>query len=228
MAFAQYENVLDPSNTLREPDLHAPFRAIASKLVLDAHIVLGILDANLVEHFWDGNGTTILSSKYTKQKPDLLSLWGPVPNWAKTRSALEFRIEMIPNNAESSVSLPVISEDLFLPKPDRTPPRQPQEISLNRRVKKQKDPGRHSRAATISTERTSRISSADSGPSRFDHNSSITSGTQSLKRRRSVEDDDDTVSVASALKRSRYAANYITQDQLQLATYALECLSVSS
>jgi len=163
MAFAQYKNVLDPSNTLREPDLHAPFCAIASKLVLDAHIVLGILAANLVEHFWDGNGTTILSRKYTKRKPDLLSLWGPVPNWAKMRSALEFKIETIPNNAESSVSLPVISEDLLLPKPDRTP-RHPQEISNNRRVKKQKDPGHHSQAATISTERTSRISSQTQVP----------------------------------------------------------------
>ena len=37
ISFAEYENVLDPSN-----NLHAPFCTIASKLVRDAHIVLGV------------------------------------------------------------------------------------------------------------------------------------------------------------------------------------------
>ena len=65
-ALAQYENVLDLSNILKETDLHAPFQAIASKLVLDAHIVLGMSGVDLAEHFWDGKGTAILSSQYTK------------------------------------------------------------------------------------------------------------------------------------------------------------------
>ena len=77
--FAQYENVLDPSNTLKKTDLHAPFWAIAARLVLDAHIVLGMSGVDLAEHFWDGKGTAIISSQYMKQKPNLLSLWGTVP-----------------------------------------------------------------------------------------------------------------------------------------------------
>ena len=39
--FDRYEYVLDPSNALREPDLHAPFRTIASNLVLDSDRLLG-------------------------------------------------------------------------------------------------------------------------------------------------------------------------------------------
>ena len=82
-AFAQYENVLDSSNTLKETDLHALFGAIAARLVLNAHIVLGMSGVDLAKHFWDGKGTAVLSSQYTKQKPDLLSLWGTVPNCVK-------------------------------------------------------------------------------------------------------------------------------------------------
>ena len=60
----------------------------------------------------------------------------------------------------------------------------------------------------------------------LDHNSSIAS--QNLKRPWSVEEDNDTVSVASAPKQSCYAVNHVPKDQLQLATYTLECLLVSS
>ena len=92
---------------MKEPDLHVPFRTIVSQLVLDARIVLGMLGTGLVEQFWDGTGTTILSSKYMRQKPDLLSLWGPVPSRANTKGFVEFKIEAVSNNA----GLSVISED---------------------------------------------------------------------------------------------------------------------
>lgn len=58
------------------------------KLVRDAHTLLGNADVTLVEQCWDGNGTAVISSKYTKWKPDFLSLWGSIPEWTKTRRVI--------------------------------------------------------------------------------------------------------------------------------------------
>ena len=49
--------------------------------------------------------------------------------------------------------------------------------------------------------------------------------SEGLKKPQSVEDDDDAVTVT---ERFCYVAKFITKDQLQLATYAQECLSVTN
>ena len=75
----------------------------------------------------------MISSKYTKRKPDLLSLWSSVPEWTKTRSPVEFKIESISNVGGSSLSLPVITEGPGLFTSRGSPPPscdlQPQDMS---------------------------------------------------------------------------------------------------
>ena len=176
-AFAQYENVLDFSNTLKETDLHAPFQAITARLVLNAHIVLGMSGVDLAEHFWDGKGAAVLSSQYTKLKPDLLSLWVTVPNLAKMRSPLQFKIEKAASS--SSVPLFVIFKDSLVPQSQTTSPlsRQLEEISPLVAAKIHRSKKNKKSLIAVSSLHTSKIPSMDLP---LDHNSSIAS--QNLKR----------------------------------------------
>lgn len=117
--FAEYENIL--GNRLQKPDLHAPFCTIASKLVRDAHSVLGMSGARSVEHFKNGNIKQIY-----KTKPNLHSLWlfWPPSSAKKSKSCSSSRSRPYRIVLDPLLLSPCLLslKELLVPKPQRTPP----------------------------------------------------------------------------------------------------------
>ncbi|KAJ3505823.1 hypothetical protein NLJ89_g7215 [Agrocybe chaxingu] len=250
-AMKRYEDVyLDITCTQPEPKLHQPFREISIALLQDICTALGLnYSVAVKDDFWDGNGSKYIHSRFknSRRKPDLLRGWTPflevAIQWAEAKSALEFKLTMARRRAAR------IAKGLEAPEP-KTPEKKKKK-NLPSIPEEGDDSNADASASVVSKSRRTRASSHRSGKasatnSNASHSSAIqsssttqsnsTAGSTSTAQSQSTVVNSSTsskrtisqVDGASESSESKRAKVLVTGDELQLASYALECLGDSS
>jgi hypothetical protein len=214
-----YEKVLKTRN-YSERHLHAPFLEIHTDLLKQVCDLLGISPEGFNNIFWDGKGDAMIRNQYTKRKPDLLNMsrFAVGILWELVNAVVEFKRHGADMDEETKETpLPTIPEDTKLNVPLAT------SESRNKKPGNStqwKPAGSHQASASIQSDLLSSIGT----------NSTIYSATTiSSSGKRSVDEalgPDIPDGRTSTRKRARVMRT--TLDQLQLATYALECLGASS
>jgi len=219
-AVQDYERILiDPSK--REPHLHLPFRRISAQLLKDACDVLGVPHDEIKNGFWDGDGNATINNRFSSRKPDMANTDAPTERnmmWELVRVVLEFK-----KGKKIQSTLETISEDGI---PSRTSSKKANQQNHSEPRKGPKESSRYSRSGkkkSASEPSTSGgLSSIGSGSSLRTIASDTRSGT---KRSFDAALGEDTpLNITHKRPRTKDLSN----DQLQLATYALECLAASS
>ncbi|CAA7261222.1 unnamed protein product [Cyclocybe aegerita] len=247
----KYEAVCNkPSQSQPEQHLHEPFRHISSHLLKNVCKKLGLdWKETIKDTFWDGGGSKNMKSRYAYgrlRKPDLLRIWGlrdgrKRPRWSETKSAVEFKLDEAKRGSKKNANggytntLQSIQEGaeiagIATPQSGDALPTSSSFASSSR------DTGSGSRIQSFSTPLTSY---ADLSVSTT-FNSSM-SGKRLFNEVDGGDGDDD----GNPPKRAKVAAVdgdeeeededeankpeiEVKNGEIQLATYALECLGDSS
>jgi len=218
-----YEKVLTTRN-YSERHLHAPFLEIHTDLLGQVCDLLGISPEEFNNIFWDGKGDAMIRNQYTRRKPDLLNMNRLVVGivWELVNAVVEFKRHGSDKDEETKeIPLLTIPEDTKLNVPFATSEaRSNNKKSGNPGNSTQWKPaGSHQASASIQSDFLSSVGT----------NSTIYSATTMSSGKRSAEEalgPDIPSGRTSTRKRARVTRT--TLDQLQLATYALECLGASS
>ena len=219
-AVHEYERILiDPSK--REPHLNLPFRRISTRLLKDVCDILGVFYDEIKNGFWDGDGNATINNRSSSRKPDMANTDAPTEKnmmWELVRAVLEFK-----KNKKTQSALETIPEYSV---PSRTPSKEANQPSHSESKKGPKESSRRSRprrkkpAAEVST--STGFSSVGSGGSL----PTIDSNTRSGSKRSFDAALGEEAPLNGTYKRP--CTKDLNGDQLQLATYALECLAASS
>ncbi|PPQ97335.1 hypothetical protein CVT26_006569 [Gymnopilus dilepis] len=194
---ALYRKVLDTPGSY-ESEFHKPFRAIASHLLNAVYTKLSKDPDTLSTDFWDREGLVKVLSEFTNLQPDLLPVWKPLPDtmeWRLVKAPLEFKKPSIPKGG----MLPTIMEAGNASTTPGTSQSSPASSGIVKQPKKSKKSPRNS---------------SDTSPATSVDTTGLPSGQ---KRSR---DSDGT---GRDGKRSKRA--HLTGDEVQLASYVLECFA---
>ncbi|KAH9484451.1 hypothetical protein JR316_0003933 [Psilocybe cubensis] len=234
----RYQDVLTPGKNFKEVNLHEPLRQMARGLLKDVCDILSIEHSKLVTYFWDGAGMVTFrsedkdTSKARIRKPDMLEVYIPLtedglpsldpdesplpsnalkPAWRDVRASVEFKKKKIEDGVRrTSPDLPSIPEHRVSAEAKELNPAGGSESTsttgTGRRPRRNTRP-RNSRRQTPTNPSDSRASSVES----------VDTGS---KRSASSLTDDN-----RPTKRARIN---VSMDEMQLATYALECLFVGN
>ncbi|KAF8954455.1 hypothetical protein BDZ97DRAFT_1865056 [Flammula alnicola] len=227
-----YESVLNTAGK-KENDLHEPFCKIATGLLDDICKLFGMQVGSIRTGFWDYKGDTMIRSQETDRKPDMADVFLPIilrVIWQEVRSVIAFKLKRNkpPTNGRKLSDVQE-HEPLENVTPD-THSRPSFSCGSGSRVKEVGDvvagrqchhTSKNNRSATQHLIATSAGTSRDTSMT-FSSSTNYTS-TQSTRKRSRDGDDQG----CRKRKRGRRSIK-ITDDQMQLATYALECLGASS
>ncbi|KIM39465.1 hypothetical protein M413DRAFT_191595 [Hebeloma cylindrosporum] len=218
-AVQEYERILiDPSK--REPHLHLPFRRVSTQLLKDVCDAVGVSYDEIKNGFWDGDGNATINNRFSSRKPDMANTDAPSEKnmmWQLVRAVLEFKKTKKIRSALETIHEDSISSRVPSKEPPPNPSRsrkEPKESSRRSRPRKKK--------STAEPSTSTGFSSVSSGGSALTNGSDICSGSKRSFDAALGEDN----STNATNKRPR--TKDLNSDQLQLATYALECLAASS
>ncbi|RDB15967.1 hypothetical protein Hypma_003576 [Hypsizygus marmoreus] len=212
-----------------EPDMYDPFSQIADQLVNDVRAFLGV-EKETCTKFWSDKGKHDIISAVTKRRPDMLSLLIHVllPRWALARQIIEFKklrafawakgetpvTSLASSDVLSQGTLGVQSTSAAAPRKTRS--------------KKKKASNKPKAKASLLSQSVGPIAVEAGAPSTSADvacNNVLVTPTNSTKRKHDGEHDDTPAKIPRMSQSSPY---YLTDDHLQLATYALESLAVST
>ncbi|CAA7261237.1 unnamed protein product [Cyclocybe aegerita] len=237
-----------PSQSQPEQHLHEPFRHISSHLLKDVCKKLGLDPKKTIKDaFWDGGGSKNMKSRYAYgrlRKPDLLRIWGlrdgrKRPRWSETKSALEFKVEEAKRRAKKNpnggytYALQSIQEGTEI-----AGIATPQSGASSSFATSSRGTGSGSRAQSFSTPLTSyadlslstTFKSSTSSKRLFDEvdGRDADDGANPPKRAKVAADDGDEDEEEEDEDEYKKPEIEVKNGEIQLATYALECLGDSS
>ncbi|KAJ3495577.1 hypothetical protein NLJ89_g10605 [Agrocybe chaxingu] len=240
--------LLKPSQSQPEQHLHEPFRHISSHLLKDVCEKLGLdPGATIKDDFWDGGGSKNMKSRYAYgrlRKPDLLRIWGlrdrrKGPRWSETKSALEFKIDEARRRAKKKANghytyaLQSIQEGAEI-----AGIATPQSGASSSFPSSSRGTGSGSRAQSLFTPLASYVdlslsttsNSSMSGKRLFDEvdGGDADEGANPPKRAKVAVDDGDEDEEDEDEDEDKKPEIEVKNGEIQLATYALECLGDSS
>ncbi|KDR70433.1 hypothetical protein GALMADRAFT_76151 [Galerina marginata CBS 339.88] len=227
----QYRKVLNKKNS-HETKLYKPFREISDQLLLDVCALPQLDGSGTTTCFWDGKGSQVLKGEFTSRKADLLRAWLPLPakmTWELCKAPLEFKrhFEEIFNTPLTS-SLHSIAEVNELPDIRSTELPSTANLDASRHTAKVSPDSATAGAKEPKATRSKRARGSKSPQSANEDTASgshqatpVQTDSQSSKKR-SFEEVD--VSNAPSSSKRRRKDGMMVNDELQLATYALECL----
>ncbi|PPQ90629.1 hypothetical protein CVT25_006612 [Psilocybe cyanescens] len=207
---AKYRQVLTLGGKFSEPELHQPFHEMVRGLLKDVCDHLSIDHSMLTTYFWDACGRAILRSKSANdteeriRKPDLLEVYIPMPEDGQpalipTWHEVHASAEFKKKKLEEE---PLPASDLAsIPEEDQSMPTTGTGAGPKARTTR--------RRARTTASSDSNVDSSDSAR------------TGSKRSASSLSSDN------RPTKKARAKIN-VSQDELQLATYALECLHVGN
>ncbi|KAF8074630.1 hypothetical protein FPV67DRAFT_1474267 [Lyophyllum atratum] len=244
------ESLAEYTAASREPMMYAPFAAMADSLVQDARSVVAEFftqqksddlaakaAAETMIYFWNHLGNRVLHSPLTKRKPDMLAVDKEVvqmtPTWSLARQVIEFKPGSAVGAKSSATASSNGSADPSISARGSSAAGSSSSFRFGqgssttsasgtkrRRALKAKSaaPQRVFRSKAASTPATPTASSEG------DPGGDAPSPASSLKRKHGGASD------GSNSKRLRTVPEVpgITMDEIQLATYALECLNAST
>ncbi|PPQ91416.1 hypothetical protein CVT25_014304 [Psilocybe cyanescens] len=215
----KYRQILTPGGKLSEPELHQPFREMARGLLKDVCDVLSIDHGMLTTYLWDGSGKATFRSESANavreriRKPDLLEVFIPMTK--------DGQLALNPDES---------------PMPKAAPMPMWYEVRASVEFKKKKlqevdTPG--SDLQSIAEDQPASATGTGTGP-RACAASRYVRTTPSSDSNAISQDSAQTGSKRSASSLSndnrptKKTRVNVTRDELQLATYALECLYVGN
>ncbi|KIM37096.1 hypothetical protein M413DRAFT_423958 [Hebeloma cylindrosporum] len=210
-----YEKVLS-SGHYNERQLHKPFLEIHDDLLKQTCALLKVFPEKFDNIFWDGKGVAALRNLYTERKPDLLNAHRLAVSvvWELVNAAVEFKKG---GSQKQGTPLETIQEDTDLHTPVSSKSKSKNKVKKSRKSAHYKPGGSHQASVSLQSDVLSSVAST----------STIYSATTASSSKRSADEAlGRDVPTGRTVKRAKVAG--ITLDQLQLATYALECLGASS
>jgi len=212
-----YGNVLTSGN-YNERHLHAPFLEIHADLLKQVCGLLGTSPEQFDNTFWDGKGDAAIRNQYTRRKPDLLNMHRLAVSvlWELVNGVVEFKKRGARNDHQKGgTPLATIQEDAKLDSPASSKSKITRKKP--RKSAQWKPAGSSQTSASLQSDISSSVAS----------NSTIYSATTTSGGKRSADEAlGRDIPTGRTEKRARVTDT--TLDQLQLATYALECLGASS
>ena len=236
-----------------ESEMYKPFSRLAENLITSVRSSLGKGDNRMT--FWNSKGTHVIKNLFTLRKPDMLAMYKDSSvMWLMVFLIIEFKRSSNTgsgsnassrNSSRSTSSLSGIPEDCAGGNP------------LNVMTSEFRQSRSKSRASSISVSNTRKRSqpkvSTSAGISRTniaqsvnpknrrsprlaskmvlsgsgETRSSVPPSVASSKKRRHSDDNDDEA-ISKRARNSQSNSPHITNDQMQLATYALEAMAVST
>lgn len=200
--------------------LHVPFIEVHTDLLKQVCDLLGTSPEDFNNTFWDGNGEAGIRNQYTRRKPDLLNMHCLVVRmlWELVNGVLKFKRRGGRNDDQKGgTPLATIQEDTNLDAPVASKSKSKIKCKKSRKPAQWKPAGSQQSSASLQSDVLSSVAS----------NSTIYSATTISSGKRSADEAlGRDIPTGRTEKRVRVIGT--TLDQLQLATYALECLGASS
>ncbi|KAF8899477.1 hypothetical protein CPB84DRAFT_1847691 [Gymnopilus junonius] len=200
---ASYTSVLGYARS-KEIDLHKPFRDISQYLLTKVCSILHKDPGSLQTDFWDGKGTTMLISEFTGRKPDLVRFWTPMEDirWHFAKAPLEFKKPHGPKSWLDTIA----EEGGNAASSSSTSQLENPPPQAKKRPKKSERRSKVKQSSSTSTSTSGSTKEAEPGQKRSRDGAEDNNGARDRKRNRTS----------------------LTQDELQVASYILECFGSSN
>ncbi|KAF8877250.1 hypothetical protein CPB84DRAFT_374602 [Gymnopilus junonius] len=200
---ASYTSVLGYARS-KEIDLHKPFRDISQSLLTKVCSILHKDPGSLQTDFWDGKGTTMLISEFTGRKPDLVRFWTPMEDirWHFAKAPLEFKKPHGPKSWLDTIA----EEGGNAASSSSTSQLENPPPQAKKRPKKSERRSKVKQSSSTSTSTSGSTKEAEPGQKRSRDGAEDNNGARDRKRNRTS----------------------LTQDELQVASYILECFGSSN
>ena len=237
-----------------ESEMYEPFSRLAENLTTSVRSSLGKGDNPMT--FWNSKGTHVIKNLFTLRKPDMLAMHKDSSvMWLMVFIIIEFKRSSSTgsgsnassrNSSRSTLSLSGIPEDSaggdllnMMTSGFRKSHSKPRASSISvSNTRKRSQPKASSSVGGSRTNMAQSVTENRRSP-HLVHKMVLSSGGEmgssvppsvasSKKRRHSGNDDDDAVQVSKRARNSQSNSPHITNDQMQLATYALEAMAVST
>ncbi|KAF8220408.1 hypothetical protein L208DRAFT_1333898 [Tricholoma matsutake] len=227
-----------------EPKMYKPFSKIADALTKNVRDSLKKGESPM--KFWNRDGTYVIKNLFSSRKPDMLSVLkdANLPFWPMIYVIIEFKKKRSYNGSSGKASSQSSSSLAGIPEHASTAPSGSSKVSSNG------SPRSRSRAQSFKNQLESTSKTKKAKPSMTSSRLAVSLGTVVHKSSRTAKNttpSETTSGPSSAqhsnkrkfagthndtgskrVRSSESTASRITNDQMQLATYALEAMAVST